>query len=102
MTYDSLNAPKEKPLWAVAYSINDDTEHHRLMCKPQRGELIHDSFIPYKVGTKTLRSSGRVSKWARRYADTYEEAIELFNSLVQKRIDNLLEMAEDAKKDFIK
>lgn len=102
MTYDSLNAPKEKPLWAVAYSINDDTEHHRLLCKPQRGELINDSFVPYKAGTNTRRASGRVSKWARKYADSYEEAVELFNSLVQKRINNLLEMVEDAKKDFIK
>lgn len=101
MTYDSSNVPESKPLWAVAYSINDDTEHHRLMCKPQRGELINYSFIPYKAGTMTRRRSGKVSKYARKYADTYEEAVDLFNALVQKRIDNLLEMVEDAKKDFI-
>ena len=102
MTYDHTSAPKDKSLWAVAYSVNDDTEHHRLMCKPTNGELVGYSFIPYKIGTKIKRASGRVSKYARKYADTYEEAVELFNSLVQKRIDNLLEMTEDAKKDFIK
>jgi hypothetical protein len=102
MIYDSLSAPRNKSIWAVAYSINDDTDHHRLMCKPTNGELVDYSFVPYKIGTKTKRASGRVSKYARKYADTYEEAVDLFNSLVQKRIDNLLEMAEDAKKDFIK
>lgn len=102
MTYDSSNVPEGKPLWAVAYSVNDDTEYHRLMCKPTNGELCGYSFIPYKIGTKTKRSSGKVSKYARKYADTYEEAVELFNSLVQKRIDNLLEMVKDAKNDFIK
>lgn len=102
MTYDYTNAPRDKSIWAVAYSVNDDTEHHRLMCKPTNGELVGYSFIPYKIGTKTKRASGRVSKYARKYADTYEEAVELFNSLVQKRIDNLIEMAEDAKNDFIK
>ena len=102
MTYDSLNAPRNKSIWAVAYSINDDTEHHRLLCKPTNGEFDGYSFIPYKVGTKTKRKSGRVSKYAREYADTYDEAVDLFNSLVQKRIDNLLKMVEDAKKDFMK
>lgn len=102
MIYDGLNVPEGKSIWAVAYSINDDTEHHRLMCKPTNGELCGYSFIPYKIGTKTKRTSGRVSKYARKYADTYEEAVDLFNSLVQKRIDNLLEMVEDAKNDFIK
>ena len=101
MIYDSSNVPEGKPLWAVAYSVNDDTEHHRLMCKPQRGELINYNFIPYKAGTMTRRRSGKVSKYARKYADTYEEAVDLFNALVQKRIDNLLEMVEDAKNDFI-
>ena len=31
-----------------------------------------------------------------------EESIEIYNELVQKRIDKLLEIAEQAKGDFIK
>lgn len=35
------------------------------------------------------------------YADTYEEAVEMYNELVQKRIENLERMIESAKLDMI-
>lgn len=35
------------------------------------------------------------------YADTYEEAVEMYNDLVQRRIDNLQRMIESAKSDMI-
>lgn len=57
-------------------------------------------FMPYRVGTKTFRKNG-VQCNSRDYADTYEEAVENYNDDVQYRINKLLELAEEAKNDFI-
>ena len=59
------------------------------------------SFVPYKKGTREKRKSGIVGFQARMYADTYEEAVEMYNELVQKRIENLERMIESAKLDMI-
>lgn len=58
-------------------------------------------FVPYKANTKTFRKNG-VQCNSRRYADTYEEAVENYNGSVQFRIDKLIALAEEAKNDFIK
>lgn len=47
------------------------------------------------------RKSGIVDFNSRMYADTYEEAVEMFNELIQQRIDNLYRMAEEAKKHMV-
>ena len=94
-------APVCKPIWGLAYDINDDTEHHNLICKPVLGEIVNRSFHTYKKGTTERRQSGKVSYWSRVYADTYEEAVEMYNELVQKRIDNLHRMIESAKLDMV-
>lgn len=39
---------------------------------------------------------------SRYYTDTYEEAVEMYNELVQKRIDNLKLMIKEAENDKIK
>lgn len=112
-TYSISELPLNKPIWGFAYSINDDTEDKRLICLPVQGEIFENinrnykiwskyCFIPYKKGTNTKRKSGVVDFNSRMYADTYEEAVEMFNELVQQRIDNLYQMAEKAKADMIK
>ena len=110
-TYSISELPLNKPVWGFAYSINDDTEDKRLICLPVQGEIHENTdchkwskycFSPYKKGTNTKRKSGVVDFNSRMYADTYEEAIEMFNELVQQRIDNLYQMAEKAKADMIK
>lgn len=35
------------------------------------------------------------------YANTYEECVELFNSLVNEKVEWFLQRAEDTKKDLI-
>lgn len=115
-----FEVPLNTPLWATDYLINDDNLVARLKCQPILGEVISIErfskevkaskyptysnyiFVPYKIGTTTFRNSGFVDVWSRHYADTEEEAIEIYNELVQKRIDKLLEIAEQAKGDFIK
>lgn len=111
--YNPPNLPKNKPLWAVAYDIDNDTGRVRLSCKPTLGEVVSSSeikasslwsnyiFVPYKKGTHTRCKSGVVSCGARMYADTYEEAVDIYNSLVQKRVDKLEKMKNEAVSDFI-
>ena len=111
--YNPPNLPKNKPLWAVAYDIDNDTGRVRLSCKPTLGEVVSSSeikasslwsnyiFVPYKKGTHTRCKSGFVSCGARMYADTYEEAVDIYNSLVQKRVDKLEKMKNEAVSDFI-
>lgn len=111
--YNPPNLPKNRPVWAVAYDIDNDTGHVRLSCKPTLGEVVSSSeikasslwsnyiFVPYKKGTHTRCKSGFVSCGARMYADTYEEAVDIYNSLVQKRVDKLEKMKNEAVSDFI-
>lgn len=105
---DQSKAPVGKPIWGLAYDINDDTERHDLKCEPVLGEIVNNGlrynslrFVPYKKGTKVKRGSGSVRRDSRMYADTYEEAVEMYNDLVQRRIDNLQRMIESAKSDMI-
>lgn len=109
--YDINKLPLNKPVWGFAYDINDDTKHRRLSCFPVLGEISENDikekwsiycFFPYKKGTKQKRKSGAVDFNSRYYADTYEEAVEMYNELVQQRIDNLNRMVKEAEKDKIK
>lgn len=102
--------PFNRPIWGLNYSINNETEYKDLICLPVLGEIVDrtgkfriwsSDFVPYKKGTSELRKSGMVSARSRIYADTYEEAVEMYNELVQKRIDNLYRMINEAEKDKI-
>lgn len=110
--YNIGNLPTNKPIYGFAYDINDDTEHKRLSCKPVLGEIISTEgvkcklwssyvFIPYKSGTTEKRKSGYVDFQSRMYADTYTEAVEMYNELVKERIDNLYKLIESAEEDII-
>ena len=56
----------------------------------------------------TINKNGRPSRskkvhlYAREYADTEEECIKLYNSLVQKKIDYFQQRIEEVKKEFVK
>lgn len=110
--YDISDLPVNKPVYGFAYDVNDDTEQRRLSCKPVLGEIISTEgvkcklwsryvFIPYKSGTYEKRKSGYVDFQSRMYADTYTEAVEMYNELVKERIDNLYELIKSAEKDII-
>ena len=59
------------------------------MFKPVKGRISDGyNFYEYKVNGKDLKKNG-VSIYARFFIDTYEEAVEGFNMLVNKRIDSL-------------
>lgn len=110
--YNIDNFPVNKPIYGFAYDINDDTEHRRLSCKPVLGEIISTEnikcklwsryvFIPYKNGTTEKRKSGYVDFQSRMYADTYTEAVDMYNELVKTRIDNLYKLIDSAEEDII-
>lgn len=59
-------------------------------------------FVPFRSGSKTeFAKSKAVRISSRVYADTYEECVELFNSLVDEKVKWFLERAEETKKDLI-
>lgn len=104
--YRDLNKlPFNTPIYGFAYDINDDTEYRNLSCLPILGELSMAGsipfFFPYKKGTTERRKSGSIGFRARMYADTYEEAVEMYNELVQQRIDKLKRLIESAEKEKI-
>ena len=112
LNYDIKDIPINTPIYGFAYEVNDDTDIKRLACKPVLGEVIENEgiscrlwckyvFIPYKVGTSEKRKSGYVNFDSRCYADTYEEAVEMYNELVQQRIDRLKSLIESAEDDKI-
>ena len=81
----------DKDIWAFAYK--EDERATNLMCKPVKGRIIQDGnytahFYEYKANGKDLKKNG-VTLYARFFTDTYEEAVEGFNILVNKRIDSL-------------
>lgn len=77
-----------KDIWAFAYK--EDERATNLMCKPVKGRIVKsdNNFYEYKANGKDLKKNG-VTLYARFFADTYEEAAEGFNMLVNKRIDSL-------------
>ncbi len=100
-SYDLNNLPINKPIWAFAYTIKHDTAQRTYYSLPVRGEINkHGTFRPYKK-KGDLSGSKYYNFNSRSYADTYEEAAEMYDELVQKRIDRLKAAIEDAKKDFI-
>lgn len=94
-------ANEGRHLWACAYEIDNETLHPHLRQTPVEGILTPD--LQFAVFTKgeTLRKSGRVSYYSRQYADTYEEAVELYNELVTKRRKRLEQMEDSVYDDYL-
>ena len=98
--YEYDYAPKNTPIYACAYKIDENNSRHILMCKPTKGMIVKDNrFSSYlfkkfkKDGTlcyNGVNASNRV------YADTKEECKELYNELVKKRIMRLQDLIDVA------
>lgn len=110
--WDNRAKPKDLPtdtdIYALAYEIDNNTNLANLRCKPRKGQIIYDPksecdyrFVPYSANGKYLLESGRVNFQARYYADTYEEAVEMYNTLIQRRINQLEHLIQTTKKDMI-
>lgn len=108
--YGLDDVPTNKPIYGFAYEINDDTEDRRLIRRPVLGVILENQssryarkriFYEYQNGSHEVKKSNSVLLNSRWYADTYEEAVEMYNEFVQERIDNLKRMIDSAEKDKI-
>ena len=78
---------KDGDVFAFAYL--EDERATIFFCKPIKGRIIDHMFFEYKKNGELKKNS--VSYCARIYADTYEEAVEGFNILIQNRLKRLKE-----------
>lgn len=90
-----------RSIWACAYKIDNQTGRSILRQVPVQGEIRGDRFYVYKKDG-TLRRTGDVWAGYRWYADTYEECVEAYNRLVNKRKEILLTKLAETEMDFIK
>ncbi len=87
MLYDAESLPENKDIWAFAYK--EDERALNLICKPVKGQIKGSKyFYEYKANGKGLKKTG-VTIYARYFADTYEEAVIGFNTLILERISAL-------------
>lgn len=84
--YNVENLPEDKDIWAFAYK--EDERALNLICKPVKGQIKNRYFYEYKTNGKDLRKNG-VRIYSRYFADTYEEAVIGFNTLILERISAL-------------
>ena len=105
--YYGSDLPLNKPVWGFAYRIDNDTGEHILNYLPTLGEICKDEpfdvyfFVPYKKGINQRCNYSIAGLNSRMYADTYEEAVEMYNELIQQRINNLKRMIDEAEKEKI-
>lgn len=78
---------KDGDVFAFAYL--EDERATNFFCKPIKGRISNYKFFEYKKNGKLKKNS--VSYYTRIYADTYEEAVEGFNILIQNRLKRLKE-----------
>jgi hypothetical protein len=86
-----------KPVYGMAKGYGWDFE------EITEEDLYASFFVPFRSGSETeFAKSKAVHISSRVYADTYEECVKLFNTLVNKKVKWFLERAEEMKKDLIK
>lgn len=111
------NIKPEIKLWACAYEFDNNKITMGLISKLVYGmargyggdyeeiteeESYSSFFVPFKRNSETeFVKSKAVQIDSRMYADTYEECVELFNSLVNEKIEWFLKRAEETKEDLI-
>lgn len=101
-----IESHKNKPIWACAYELQGNKNKNGLIQKPVQGEIYREDystyFAPYKKSSKSLAKSKKVlANLSRYYADTYEECVELYNSLVNKAIMYFWQRMGECAKDMI-
>lgn len=101
-----IESHKNKPIWACAYELQGNKNKNSLIQKPIQGEIYEDGyrtyFAPYKKGSKSLAKSKEVlADWSRYYADTYEECVELYNSLINENIMYFWQRMRECAKDMV-
>lgn len=113
MKYTYENVPLNTLIWACAYNVNNDTSHKYLIKKPVLGivegyKLFGENTVSrncsyfYELKKDgTSKESSKVYCTSREYADTYEECVELYNSLIDEEIKRAEEVIKEHEKQKI-
>ena len=97
-------------IWACAYEFDCNKESKKYIQKPVYGIFVDGwgdtkgddiSFFTTINKNGNPSRSKKVHIYAREYADTEEECIALYNSLVQRKIDYFQQRINEVKKEFI-
>ena len=100
MKYTWENVPKNVPVWGCAYDVNNDNMYNYLRKEPVLGIVKENERnkyrtldVFYELNKKgEIKKSSKVYVYSRQYADTYEECVELYNSLIDKALKDLEEV----------
>lgn len=101
-----IDSRKNKPIWACAYELQNNKNKNGLIQKPVQGEFRNEGYVTYfyhyKKNSKEFAKSKAVqAEWSRYYADTYEECVTLYNTLVNEAIMYFWQRMRDCVKDKI-
>lgn len=103
MSQDIHLLKPEQEVWAFDYKKVLERGKSKITrnIKPTFGRIGTSRFIfeEYSDTNKEIKSS--VDIWCRCYADTYEEAVEVYNSFVKEQINKLKNMIKSMEADFI-
>lgn len=110
MKYTYKDVPLNTPIWACAYSTNNNTMYNYLRKKPVLGIVVNKNndevyrrmlcFYELKKDG-TFKESSKIFCMSRKYADTYEECVELYNSLIDEEIKRAEEVIKEHEKQKI-
>jgi len=93
--------PINVEIWGCAYSTNNTEKTMALRKKPVKGIIKEDGrFYEFKKDSKTLKESGVINYTSRYYADTKEECVEIYNSLIDKQVSFLRSLLDKCIDDY--
>lgn len=110
MKYTYNDVPLNTPIWACAYSTNNNTMYNYLIKKPVLGIVVNKDnnevyrrMLCFYESKKDgdIKKSSKVYCTSREYADTYEECVELYNSLVDREIKRAEEVIKEHERQKI-
>ena len=100
-------------VWGCAYNEDNNYDYSHLKQLPIRGIILdkykaeidkpkYSSWVFAPLNKKgEMIKSKVVDVYSRHYANTYEECVEVYNGLVQMRIDRLNDIINECKKHKI-
>ena len=91
--YSHINAPTNTLIWGCFYT-------EIIKCKPVQGKIHNKQFVIYRRDG-TPKFNGRVYIGERKYADTYEECVEVYNKMIDNEIDRLKNCVVRCEEDRI-
>lgn len=109
MEINRNNLGHKNVVWACAYDEDNNYDYSHLKQLPIQGMILDKHkvgmtkpkysswiFVPLNKNGEPIKSKV-VDIYSRHYANTYEECVEVYNGLVQARIDRLNEIINECE-----